>query len=661
VAGKELAGTMKKLKLGAKISLGFGALLIIALALGGMAIWRMKDVQATSSVLLQQLVPEEGVSNEVQQAVLLTMFELQGYGLTGEARYLVAGRKHLNELMEALASARRLSHWSQSQALQDKFNRAVAKASEYQALLEATVAKNQALAGQRQLMAAAAGQYYKNSIDFLQGQEQALAGDLSSGASPEQLRQRQRKLTVINDVLELNSDIQVANWKAQALRDPQVAQAIMKHFGVMDKNLRELSDLTVTDTTKRTLAGIGEAGHRYHAAMMDLLDNWKALQDINKKRDAVGLEIISLAHQVALDSRQGVDDLGAAAVNALGASSAVLLIGLAVALALGLSLSFLITRSITGPVKSVISELSEAAAQVGDAAGQVNTASQSLADRASQQAAALEETASSLEEMSSMTKTNAENAHQANALTTEANSTVAQANQAMAALTRSMEEVTQASEQTGKIVKTIDEIAFQTNLLALNAAVEAARAGEAGAGFAVVAEEVRNLAQRAAEAAKSTAGLIEGIILKIQDGSALVNRTNGAFREVAASSDKVAGLIGEIAAASVEQAQGIEQVSRAATEMDSVTQQNAASAEQSAAASEELSSQAATMQGFADKLVALVGEDRGRDREKSGILRLRFSRREEHKSEKASPASPRSLPAPGGQPTSGTHPQDETF
>jgi methyl-accepting chemotaxis protein len=181
-------------------------------------------------------------------------------------------------------------------------------------------------------------------------------------------------------------------------------------------------------------------------------------------------------------------------------------------------------------------------------------------------------------------------------------------------LTKAMGEINQAGEQTGRIVKTIDEIAFQTNLLALNAAVEAARAGEMGAGFAVVAEEVRSLAWRAAEAAKSTAALIELTIAKVREGVELVNVTNQASHEVADSSRRVGELVEEIAAASSEQAQGIEQLNRAAVDLGQVTQNNAAGAEESASASEELNAQAGTMLGFVEDLVGPGERSAGRGR-----------------------------------------------
>jgi methyl-accepting chemotaxis protein len=294
---------------------------------------------------------------------------------------------------------------------------------------------------------------------------------------------------------------------------------------------------------------------------------------------------------------------------ALGPNGNVTVVGV-LAVILGLVLAFAIPRGICKAILRVGGGLNEGAEQVASASGQISSSSQSLAEGASEQAASIEETSSSLEEMSAMTKQNAENANEADNLMKEANQVVTQANDSMTELTTSMAEISKASEETSKIIKTIDEIAFQTNLLALNAAVEAARAGEAGAGFAVVADEVRNLAMRAAEASKNTADLIEGTVKRVKDGSGLVGETNEAFTEMAGSTGKVGELVGEIAAASNEQADGIEQINRAVSEMDKVVQQNAANAEESASASEEMNAQAMQMRQFVADLVTLVGGNR---------------------------------------------------
>ena len=194
-----------------------------------------------------------------------------------------------------------------------------------------------------------------------------------------------------------------------------------------------------------------------------------------------------------------------------------------------------------------------------------------------------------------MTRRNADNSMEANALMADGRRSVDQADTSMQGAIRAMGEIATSGNEISKIIKTIDEIAFQTNLLALNAAVEAARAGEAGSGFAVVADEVRNLAIRSADAARSTADLIASTIENINSGSDLVNTTAENFQIVANQSMKVAELLAEVAEASREQSQGISQITTAMVEMDKVTQSNAASAEESASAARQLSTQAGNL------------------------------------------------------------------
>jgi methyl-accepting chemotaxis protein len=209
--------------------------------------------------------------------------------------------------------------------------------------------------------------------------------------------------------------------------------------------------------------------------------------------------------------------------------------------------------------------------------------------------------------MASMTRKNAENSQEAASQMAQSERLVGQANTSLQDLVASMTAIRESSGKVTKIVKTIDEIAFQTNILALNAAVEAARAGEAGMGFTVVADEVRNLAQRSAQAAKDTAALIEESAASAQSGGVKVEAVVTSMTAITENASLVKGLIDEVSVASRQQAQGIDQVTQAISQMEKVTQTTAATAEESAAASEELNAQAEQSMSVVARLDALVG------------------------------------------------------
>ena len=278
------------------------------------------------------------------------------------------------------------------------------------------------------------------------------------------------------------------------------------------------------------------------------------------------------------------------------------------AVAAGLG-GFWFSRKVANSLGDVADRLGRAARETNAAADQIASASQGLAQGSSEQAASLEETSSSLEEMSSMTRRNADSAREAEKLATAARSSAAAGDESMKQMTQAIARIRESADETAKIVKTIDEIAFQTNLLALNAAVEAARAGEAGKGFAVVAEEVRTLAMRSAEAAKTTSQLIASSVEASRSGESTAGEVAKTLTEINNNVGRAGTLIEEIAAASGEQATGIEQVSKAVGQMDQVTQQNAANAQESAAVGEQLRSQGKSLtESVADLLSVLYGD-----------------------------------------------------
>lgn len=249
---------------------------------------------------------------------------------------------------------------------------------------------------------------------------------------------------------------------------------------------------------------------------------------------------------------------------------------------------FFTSRLVLRPISKTIRSVSEVVSQALSSTGTLFEMSEHLAGGASMQASSIQEISASMEQMSVMTRQNASRADTADDLMTDIGKVVERADSDMKKLALSMDEISEASRDTFKIIKTIDDVAFQTNLLALNAAVEAARAGDAGSGFAVVAGEVRNLAMRTAESARSTSQLIESTVSKIGDGAGLAVAANSAFSEIASSAGKIAELVGEIASSSKEQAMGIEQMNKSVSEMDKITQKNAVHADETHNAAEVL-------------------------------------------------------------------------
>ena len=258
-------------------------------------------------------------------------------------------------------------------------------------------------------------------------------------------------------------------------------------------------------------------------------------------------------------------------------------------------------------LKGIVNNLSDGVEQFASATEQISASSQSLAQGASHQASAIEETSASMEEMSSVTKQNSNNAEEAAKLASLCNSTAESGSKSVGEMDKAMQAINESNKKIGDIINIIDGIAFQTNLLALNAAVEAARAGEHGKGFAVVAEEVRNLAQRCANAAKDTKVLIEDCVNKTDAGAKLSEMCNQVLRGIVENVKKVTVLTNEISAASGDQHEGINHVSNAVQEMDHVTQQNAANAEETASASEEMSAQALSVKEQVQILSLQVG------------------------------------------------------
>jgi methyl-accepting chemotaxis protein len=427
-------------------------------------------------------------------------------------------------------------------------------------------------------------------------------------------------------------------WEEPA-RIAGAVEVVKKSRADVVKILQELTPTIRSDEGKKRLAAVNEAREGFVKSSELFMERVsssdreaaKALMDEKLRPSQLAyLQALGQLKQFQIDAvsaevKRGEDQY---------AQARLLMFGLLAAMALlGLWLGWWITRSITGPLGQALN-VAERVAQ-GDLSTQIHVQGQDetgrllaalkamnenlvrivgtvrsssdsiatgstqiasgnadLSQRTEEQASALEQTAASMEQLGSTVKLNADNAQQANQLARGASAVAERGGEMVGQVVQTMKGINESSKKIADIITVIDGIAFQTNILALNAAVEAARAGEQGRGFAVVASEVRNLAQRAAEAAKEIKSLITASVERVEQGTSLVDQTGHTMQEVVTSIKRVTDIMAEIDAASREQSTGVSQVGEAVSQMDQVTQQNAALVEQSAAAAESLKQQA---------------------------------------------------------------------
>ncbi|MCA1906516.1 MAG: HAMP domain-containing protein, partial [Desulfarculus sp.] len=451
---------MKNLKLGGKIGGGFGLLILIVLILGGLAVWNMSAAARNSRILAQEFVPEVMVAGDIERNYQLYMFDMRGYAMSQREDLYELAQGHAKRVKKALAEANDLAAKSEHLAnLRDSANAIGATLKQYEDLVAKTVEVNRGIDAARKNMDASAAQFIENAYDFQKSQMQKL--DAETGAvDAARLRERQRKLNVINSVIDLGNFTRVANFRAQALRDPKLVLDALGNFDKIRNLLEEIRPLVRQEQNLRELVAIQGAANSYRESITAFVKNWEALQELTKQREKLANQLVALVQEV---SKAGIDNtrqLSIEAESSLTLSNYVMVIGLVVALILGVLVAVMITRSIVNPVRTtveavgqaakgdfsftldknllargdelgemlrdvdkmaenlsvVVTESTAAAETVASSAGEISQGNQDLSERTQQQASAIEETASSIEEMTSSVKQNANNSQQANEL-----------------------------------------------------------------------------------------------------------------------------------------------------------------------------------------------------------------------------------------------------
>ena len=255
-------------------------------------------------------------------------------------------------------------------------------------------------------------------------------------------------------------------------------------------------------------------------------------------------------------------------------------------------------QKMNSSLNDLLGQVTDAVEQVTSGADQVSQASQSLSQGATEQASSLEEVSSSVNQINSQSKSNAENAQQANQLSRQSAENAKEGSKRMSELMELMDKINSSSDEINKVVKIIDDISFQINLLALNANVEAARAGKYGKGFGVVAEEVRNLANKSADSVNETNRMVAETVSNIQKGTEAARSTSDQLNDIVEGAQKVSEILEELSSSNREQSEAIDQITSSLDQIDQVTQSNTASAEESASAAEELSGQAQQLESM---------------------------------------------------------------
>ena len=611
---------LKNLRIGLKMALGFGLVILLVAAVGGIAIVNMEQIKSESLRLKDEYVPEVAIANNVERSSLLTMYAMRGYSLNFSEEFRATGTKELTNVFSFLTEAEaHVEKFPRLTVLKEGVAAAREEALLYQSLVKETEDVIEGIESARVQNDKAAQIFMENCNAYLDSQNESMLQDIRNRAGAGALESRLTKILLINSIIEIGNSMRIANFKGQLFNDPESMEAALKLLEQMDELVAEIRIHTSREVNIRQLDLIEKSGADYAAAMSSIIAGYTSLKEINAERGIAGEKVLESSKSVASTGISNTQNIANSAVEKVRSSVSVVIAGLAVALFLGLMIAVLLTRMITGALrkgvqfaefiargdltarldvdqkdeigmlalslkqmseklKEIVGNVRTAADNVASGSRELSNSSVQMSTGATEQASSAEEVSSSIEEMGANIQQNSSNAVQTEKIATKSARDAEEGGQAVNEAVEAMKLITEK-------INVIESIARETNMLSLNAAIEAARAGEHGKGFAVVATEVGKLA---ANSQKASVEIQKLAISSMEKANAAREKIQAIVPDI----KRTAELVVEIAASSAEQNSGAEQINQAMLQLDSVIQQNAAVAEESSSMSEELTSQA---------------------------------------------------------------------
>lgn len=346
---------MKNMKLAVKIGLGFGILILIVCLLGGIAIWNMVSIKNEATILAKEYMPEVSVSNDIERRALETMYAMRGYAFTGEQQYWDEGVQKLAAVQEAIKAAQEHANASSHlKLLQESVEQVNSHLAEYQKLADDTHTKEMAIEANRAELDTAATTYIQNCYAFLESQNEQMLQEIETVTDITALKERLRKITLVNNIINLGNEIRISTFKAQALRHPQLIQETLSSFNSLDSLLKELRTITRKQANIKQIETTQQAASDYKVAMTDLFTNWNALETINQQRLKAATNVLEDARSIASRGIEETTHTANQSVSLLSSASSIMSFGLILAIILAIIVAVIISRGIVIPLQKGI-------------------------------------------------------------------------------------------------------------------------------------------------------------------------------------------------------------------------------------------------------------------------------------------------------------------